>query len=252
MKTVEICVHGLRIKRQCPETFTEVNGRQFLAFAEHLAGITSIDGLFSQFFEIPQWLLRHVGRYSLFVLEQRIEFLCSMSSPIDRFLIVSIPHTSLIAPAARLAGISFMQFMYADKLHADYLITKNEDTLCRFVASLYRRRKVAFKDVDMAQNIRTVKRHSSPALLFAVSVNYILIKNYLSQVYPFMFPSSAGGGTQVSTSKRPNWMDVFDAFVGDNIPATEYYRDMPCMDAFRIINRRIKDYQKHAGGRNRS
>jgi hypothetical protein len=239
------------MRRQCPETFAEVNGQQFLAFAEHLIGITSIVRFLSRFFEVPQWLFRRVGRYSLFVLEQRIEFLCSMSSPVDRFLIASIPHTSLIAPAAKLAGVSFMQFMYADKLHADYLITKNEDTLCRFVASLYRPRKVTFKDVDMAQNIRTVKRHSSQALLFAVSVNYILIKNYLSQVYPFMFPSSAGG-TQVTGSKQPNWMDVFDAFVGDNIPATEYYRDMPCMDAFRIINRRIKDYQKHAGGRNRS
>ena len=56
-----------------------------------------------------------------------------------------------------------------------------------------------------------------------------------------MFSSNEENGSS-SSKRQQKWLDIFDAFVGEQIPDTEFYKNMPCMDAFRIINRRMKDY----------
>ena len=69
----------------------------------------------------------------------------------------------------------------------------------------------------------------------------MMLKKWLSTAYPYMFSSNEDKGTTNPKSQQ-KWLDIFDAFVGEQIPETDYYKKMPCMDAFRIINRRLKNY----------
>ena len=41
-----------------------------------------------------------------------------------------------------------------------------------------------------------------------------------------------------------NWLDIFDAFVGDDVAVMEKYQAMPVATAFRLLNKRIRDTQK--------
>lgn len=41
-----------------------------------------------------------------------------------------------------------------------------------------------------------------------------------------------------------SWLDIFDAFVGDDVAVMEKYQAMPVATAFRILNKRIRDAQK--------
>ena len=41
-----------------------------------------------------------------------------------------------------------------------------------------------------------------------------------------------------------NWLDIFDAFVGDDVAVMEKYQAMPVATAFRLLNKRIRDAQK--------
>lgn len=44
--------------------------------------------------------------------------------------------------------------------------------------------------------------------------------------------------------KAVDWLEIFDGFVGDHVPDMAAYQRMEVMDAFRIINKRIKDSMK--------
>ena len=45
------------------------------------------------------------------------------------------------------------------------------------------------------------------------------------------------------TAPSVNWLDIFDAFVGDDVAVMEKYQAMPVATAFRILNKRIRDAQ---------
>jgi hypothetical protein len=97
-------------------------------------------------------------------------------------------------------------------------------------------------------HVLIVKKRASETFLMATFINWTMVRTWLSSVYPFLFPMAEESEEEekLANSRRKanshNWMDIFDAFVGDSIPDTEYYKNMPCIDAFRLINKRIKEY----------
>jgi hypothetical protein len=48
----------------------------------------------------------------------------------------------------------------------------------------------------------------------------------------------------VYQNKSTDWLNVFDNFVGDDIAHAEAYKTMEATDAFRIMNKRIHDYNQ--------
>ena len=47
-------------------------------------------------------------------------------------------------------------------------------------------------------------------------------------------------GSSDGKPKASDWLGLFDSFVGDNIPFMKDYQRMACMDAFRIIDAKVK------------
>lgn len=83
---------------------------------------------------------------------------------------------------------------------------------------------------------------------YAVFLNYVFVKRWLSKAFPFLFPLDDEPEPE-EKRKRPtapsvNWLDIFDAFVGDDVAVMEKYQAMPVATAFRILNKRIRDAQK--------
>lgn len=83
---------------------------------------------------------------------------------------------------------------------------------------------------------------------YAVFLNYVFVKRWLSKAFPFLFPLDDEPEPE-ENRKRPtapsvNWLDIFDAFVGDDVAVMEKYQAMPVATAFRLLNKRIRDAQK--------
>ena len=166
-----------------------------------------------------------------------------------------IPGSKFVSPGVNLEGVSLQQFMTADTFFSQFLMTENLNFLDLLVASLYMRNNETFVSTDKSQKVVDLKKNailisqSAVNIRYAVLLNYIMIKEWLSVIYPHMFPKNEDeiSKNEVKVkAKLPNWLELFDSFVGDNIPDMQSYQAMPAMDAFRIINRRIKEGKKHA------
>jgi hypothetical protein len=238
----------MRFKRNVPECYGELTGKQFYAYIAFQMGKTKLNRFLSRFFKIPYCLFFFLEDYLIYKLSEMADFLAEMRIPRNGFFIENIPGTNLLSPDQRLADVSLFQFMYVDRQFMDYINTENPEALIRLTAGIYKPGNIPFDKLDMEHTIRVVKKRSSEAFLMATFINWTMIRTWLSTAYPFLFPMAdeteedekpvKGRGKEASH----NWMDIFDAFVGDSIPDTEYYKGMPCVDAFRLINKRIKEY----------
>ena len=83
---------------------------------------------------------------------------------------------------------------------------------------------------------------------YAIFLNYVFVKRWLSKAFPFLFPlddeREQKDGQKKPAAPSVNWLDIFDAFVGDDVAVMEKYQAMPVATAFRLLNKRIRDAQK--------
>jgi hypothetical protein len=250
MNGVEIRFLGglVRFKRNVPQCYGELMGEQFYAYIAFQMEKTKLKRFLSRFLKVPYCLFFFLEDYLVYKLSELVDFLAEMRVPWNGFFMENIPGTNLLSPDQRLADVSLFQFMYIDRQFIDYINTENREALVRLTAGVYKPGGISFDRLDMEHNICVVKRRSSEAFLMATFINWTMIRTWLSSAYPFLFPMA----DETEEDERPvkgrgkaashNWMDIFDAFVGDSIPDTEYYKSMPCIDAFRLINKRIKGY----------
>ena len=93
-------------------------------------------------------------------------------------------------------------------------------------------------------------RKMAPEMKQAVLMNYVLIRSWLCKSFPHLFPGPEDADERPSNSPRQpkpvNWLAVFDTFVGDNVAQMEHYKAMAATDAFRVMNRRIRESKKRA------
>ena len=84
-------------------------------------------------------------------------------------------------------------------------------------------------------------------LKYAILINWVLVKSWLSQTYRHLFPTAQAEANKEGDKikvKPVDWLTLFDQFVGDNIADTDAYKALACLDAFRIINRKIKEAKR--------
>ena len=81
---------------------------------------------------------------------------------------------------------------------------------------------------------------------YAVFLNYVFVKRWLSKAFPFLFPLDDEPEEKRNSPAAPsvNWLDIFDAFVGDDVAVMEKYQAMPVATAFRLLNKRIRDTRR--------
>lgn len=239
---------GISVKRtyKIPGKIGDLSEKQYLALVQFLNGEIKEYKVIAHMYNIPVIPARIISRFSFWVysLIVAIETLGDLTKPCDHFLIKRIPGTKLKCENNLFKGVSFMQFMFADTMYSKYLQSQDSNHLHSFIATFYIKEGEQFNDIDMIKRLDYISKCKvkSP-ILEAVLLNFMMMKKWLANVYPYMFSSADQDVSSTTPAQKQKWLDIFDSFVNEDIANTDYYKNMDCMDAFRIINRRIRDYK---------
>lgn len=248
MKEIRIKIDGKMNELRLPTSYGELSTAQYMAI------MSDKPLAMWREFGLKPSLIGRMSAAQLIALQHAMNFFDEIDPECNKFLVPSIKlscFTRLYAPNYMLAGCSLQQFMAIDSYYSYYLTTKKEEFLSQMMAAIYLRKSEGFVvDTEHSSLPPLDKRtlffgRCSKELRMAVLLNWVMIKNWLSGLFPNMFPKSASGDGK---GKAADWLALFDSFVGDNVPYMEHYQRMECMDAFRIINRKIAEQKKNTRG----
>lgn len=257
MKTIrfEFKEHGSVkfITSQIPESLSEATGQQFTALLALSQGRIAEEPFFLTFFGIPEKLLPRLDLWQMYVLTDQLREIWK-ADKIDHFPIEDIrimPNGKakmlrLVAPHPQLKGMTFQQFMTVDQFYQWYIYTAKPQYLFSMVASLYLEEGKAFKDTDLGSVITRLETSDHRWLCEGLVFNWCMIRAWLSDAYGSLFPTApeAQDGQKAArpVKQRPgSWLNIFDTLVGDDLTRIETYKELPCMDVIRILNKRIKE-----------
>jgi hypothetical protein len=245
MKHIKITHKHQSFDRDIPTSWAELDADGMQLAAQLWSGGIHSDELLSRFFGVPLSVVHALDSYFVYCLTQLTSWMRRLDDSVDDFKIAVLPDTAYLAPTPRLGGCTLEQFMLADTHFQRYAITADPDHLTLFIAALYhapRRR-----DDDMDAKVNAVE-HLPDTVRQAIFLNFILIRRWLSRSYPYLFPPP--DNEQPDTDDEPqakhkkprptDWLAIFDAFMGDDVAFIERYKRMAAIDAFRLMNRRIK------------
>lgn len=237
---------------QVPERYAEMNERQFRAAMMRLMRLTERETFWENFVGIPRRFCGSLPEWIHLEMTELVEFIPRMNEKLNVFIIERLPlhgkflHKWLYAPQPMLGNVSLQQFMSADNFFSYYTVTQRESYIDLLCASLYLRDNETFvltdkhdRLVPLDQREAFIHKHVPTEVRFGIFVNWIFVKNWLSDIFPHLFQR----GTSDGKPKASDWLPVFDSFVGDNIPFIQEYQRLPCMDAFRIIDGKIARQQ---------
>lgn len=249
MKEVRIKLEKKHLHYSLPTSYEEMTEKQFIGAISLSAGQITHSGFYSlfgikvrDFFHLPYWAKVEIDKC--------FEWMSDLSQSCNKILLskfscgMSVLHTV----GERLAGMSFQQFMTVDSYFSYFGVTRDKQHLYNMVASLYLEKGTGFALDDGHKHLVDVQKSAkrlqkllpNHAIFNAIYMNWVLIKNWLTAEFKYLFPRGESDGKP----QPANWLELFDSFVGDNIPHMESYQRMECMDAFRIINTKIREQQK--------
>ncbi len=245
MKHIKITHKRQSFERDIPTSWSELDADGLQLAAQLWTGSIHRDTLLSRFFGVPLSVVHDLDSYLVYCLTQLTSWMRRLDDAVDNFKIAELPGTAYLAPGPRLGGCTLEQFMVADTHFQRYAISQDPDHLTLFIASLYHARHRRDDGIDA--KISAVESQPE-AVRQAVFLNFILIRRWLSRSYPYLFPPQTDGdeeddepqGKRVKKPRPTDWLAIFDAFMGDDVAFIERYKRMAAIDAFRLMNRRIK------------
>ena len=249
MRELRFMADGKEHAFQVPVRYGEMNEHQFRAAILKMMNFAERGTFWESFAGIPPKFSGRLPEWMHLEMDRMVEFIPKLDESLDYFIIPRLPLVGTMrrgnfhAPKAMLADMSLQQFMAADNFFSFYTVTQRETFIDRMVASLYLMPHETFviedkKDrlVPLEKRELYVHSHVPVEVRFGIFVNWIFVKNWLTSLYPHLFQRGKSDGKP----KASDWLPLFDSFVGDNIPFIKEYQRMQCMDAFRIIDGKIK------------
>ena len=246
-----------KVSAKVPEGWNELTQEQFMMLVYSMLGKSTIKDYYSTLLGIPFTVFELSDDWIKYNLQQLLVWMEDGKAEANRFLIPSIE--GLQAPEDMLGNVTLQQFMTVDTFFGYYAqsVTEekkmgDEQLLCQFVASLYLGRNERYyvptarrtildmpgeRLVDLEKNTSRLLKRADRVVMYGIYVNWLLVKAWLSRAYPLLFPQGDGKEAPVQNA----WLKTFDSFVGDDVAHMDDYRNMACMDAFRIMAKRIKD-----------
>lgn len=248
MKHIKITYKGKAYERDIATEWDELDAEGMKLAALLWSGGLAREKLLASFYAIPASVVRALDSYLVYCLTEMTTWLRRLDDSVDNFKIEELPDTGYFAPAPRLGGCTLEQFMMADTHFQRYAISQDADHLTLFIAALYHAKRQ--RDDDMGAKVKVVEGLDE-TVRQAVFLNFILLRRWLSRSYPYLFPPQQeaddddGEEKRAKPKKRPkpqatDWLAIFDAFMGDDVAFIERYKRMSALDAFRLMNRRIK------------
>jgi hypothetical protein len=246
MQEIEIVYRFLWIKRKkkrnVPNRWSEISVEQLIAISEHYLGIAKEYEFLAVMCDVSKRMLKKMPVYLRYKLAQQLEFMTDYK-PYNTFI---IKHWGqFYAPKPRLEGMSFGQFMFADTFYNDWCKDGKDEDLNRFVACLYLPKNYFFDSNHLEAFAKRTAR-LEPEVKYAISLNYRLIKEWLTEKYPLIFEKPDGDERK---KKRPStggngWIRIFESIVGDDIVRQDDYAKLPVNVVLRFISNKIKENAK--------
>ena len=250
---------GIRREVTCPvpQTWEELTPEQFLLVSRLYLQEMDESSFLKKFYSLPSGA--GSDNYYRYKLGELVEFISDCRVRMDRFILSDV--AGFKAPGERLKGMCFEHFMHVDTAFNRYTRDGKDTSLDTFVSMLYLKsneyivlpageknglfsRQKPLILQKRVTKVAKIDRH----VKYAIFLNYVFVKRWLSKAFPFLFPMDDEWEPE-DKQKKPtapsvNWLDIFDAFVGDDVAVMEKYQAMPVATAFRLLNKRIRDAQK--------
>lgn len=235
-----------------PDRYEEMTPQQWVAVVALANDRINGETFYRRFFDIDSETLERIDPYQLWVLSGQLGFLANSKTPVSVFLIPEVEVTPadgirirMTAPAARLKGMTWQQFITADTFSNWYRYTKRKAYLYHFVASLYIEKGKDFAGTDIDKVADDVERGLDIDTMEAVLANWTLIRQWLADSYTSLFPRPLNDGKAADKKEKPaSWLEIFDTLVQDDLTRLESYKTLEALDVIRILNRRIAERKK--------
>ncbi|ADV44380.1 hypothetical protein [Bacteroides helcogenes] len=246
------------IIRLVPQTWAELSPCQFLLVSRfYLQEINDFEFI-REFYSLPS--NARFDDYYIYHLSELIGFISDCRTRMDHFILPQVK--GLKAPGERLKGMCLEHFMHVDTAFNRYASNGRDVSLDTFVSMLYMKNNEyivlpsngknslfsKWRPLILQKRVQEVAKIDKH-VKYAIFLNYVFVKRWLSKAFPFLFPlngeaESPKGKKNKTVSSSVNWLEIFDAFVGDDVAVMEKYQAMPVTTAFRLLNKRIRDAQK--------
>lgn len=236
-----------------PSAFSELNSKQLITIARLISQTISDTDFLQVMTGIKKSGINKLDDYQRLELMRLFEPFTSIT-PYNQFIIPSIKIGTkvLVSPKPVLKGMTFGQFVFAESYFVNYQTDKKPLDLYKFVASLYLPEFHKFNEDEIGASELYLGKVKNE-ILEAVVINYVLIKEWLSHVYPLIFTREEeldeNYEPKKQSLKNPNansaWLKIFESIVGDDLVNHERYAVLPLHNVLRWMTDKIKQNLKH-------
>lgn len=227
-----------RITAMMPARWSELTPDQMVVVPDLLRDKISETKVLEEFLRIRKPISRALDSYQRLCVMQLLKFL-KEPQPVGKFIIPEIK--GFWGPGNNLKGVCFGAFMFGDTYYQRY-VGGDKKSLDLFIASFYYGKK-GFSEKEIEKNAAIINK-ADPKLREAVAVNYGLIREWLAQMYPYVFQKQETGRRK---KKAPGWIKVFDRIVGKDIVHQDDYAKSPATEILRHLNEQVKEFYKNGG-----
>lgn len=241
MKTIAIEYLRLGLKHSVtssiPTKWDEVTPKQLIVIAKNYLGECSDDLMLSTLCSLNRRIIHRLDSYQKFQIAEQLNFLTDYK-PFSHFIINKIG--ILHAPKPRLQAMSFGQFMFVDSYYSDSLQSQKDEDLNKFISALYIPKGKPFKQENLIVYELIAERYPVEVKC-AISINYRLVKEFLTHAYPLVFLKALNGQ---KGKENLGWVKVFESVVGDDIVNHDKYAELSVHVVLRWISKKVKENAK--------
>lgn len=232
-----------KLTRNIPERWEELNARQLIAVAKIALGNIADDAYLHEFGNIPLKVIKRLDTYQKYCIGKLMAFTEGFE-PWYKFILM-LP--GLKAPRPRLEAMTFGQFMFVDTYYSDWVTDSTPELLNKFVGSLYLPKGEAFDTEKTEVYIENAKQLQE-AEKIAITLNYRLVKEWLGNLYPMLFPrpdeTEEKKPGKVAPPSTSGWLQIFESIVGDDLIHQEEYFNLPVHTVLRHLTKKMKENAK--------
>lgn len=241
------------LKRTFPDKWQELSREQFTHCARYyenpLPGLEDKIILLKNVLHLPRGVFYAFSLWQIHNLLPLFEWLEKIS--FNKVFIKSFPVRDIVfhGPKDGFEDLTFDEFIVADTYFVHFLNSKDPGELYRLVYALYRPLDVATGNrLPMnGFNLDALNGYYSQMklhLLMAVVFNFRVIRRWLEQAYPMIFPElpedDPRRGSQSDQIPTPKWTKIRQQLANDNIADIPQIGKLPLHTVFHHLSDLIK------------
>jgi hypothetical protein len=231
-----------------PQNWGDVSKLQLIAISSLYKSAISDLSFLKAMTGLKKRILQSLSDFERYKLMEIFGFIGD-PKPYHQFIIRKLPSTRLYAPQAKLKGVTFAQFIFADTYFASYQQSGDQADLNKFIASLYLGKNESFDERLIAERFESIGKLNEN-IRQSIVLNYQLIHEWLMLAYPLIFQkqkellNETTGHAESALAPLPDsntWIKVFQNFVGDDIIHDEIWAAKPINTILAYMTRKYKE-----------